>query len=228
MALSPRDVAADTEFERTWLIGALVSKVKAVSILVAALTIMLVISNLGGASSSVAPKSKVVVARGGVICRKVTGSITLSPPLRKGGTEPEIMTWQIRGGACTTAKSNVTHVSGLNVTSIVHLPNDACGEVAYSRAVKATLAWTPKSIHPTSATFSGFSFVRNSAGEEGFSMPNTGGTSSVRGSFAGVDHGRRSVVTLFTNLTIAKFAAACESVKGLASYQVVSGTAAFS
>jgi hypothetical protein len=59
-------------------------------------------------------------------------------------------------------------------------------------------------------------------------MPNTGGSASAKGSFAGKDHGKRSAITLYTNLTIAKFKTACESKTGLASYEIVSGTATIS
>ena len=173
-------------------------------------------------------KSKVIVATGRVMCRKVTGSITLSPPLQKGGMKPEKMVWKIHVSDCTTTKSNVKHVKGVNMISIVHRPNNACGGVVYSKSMRPSFAWIPKSVHSTSASFSGFSFLQNKAGEEGFTMPNSGGSASVTGSFAGKDHGKRSVVTLYTNLTIAKFRTACESKAGLPGYKIISGTASFS
>jgi hypothetical protein len=114
------------------------------------------------------------------------------------------------------------------MVSVVHRPNNACSGLVSSKSLSPSFAWIPKSVHSTAASFSGFSFLKNSAGEEGFTLPNTGGTASARGSFAGKDHGKRSVVTLYTNLTIAKFKTACESKAGLASYKIVSGTATIS
>ena len=111
---------------------------------------------------------------------------------------------------------------------VVPRPNNACGGVVFSKRMRPTFTCTPKSVHSTSASFSGWNWLKNKAGEEGFSMPNTGGTASATGSFAGKDHGKRSVVTLYTNLTIAKFAKACESKAGLVGYKVISGTAKFS
>ena len=187
-----------------------------------------VFSSLGAAHASAAAKSKVTVATGSVTYRKVTGSISLSPPLRKGGTKPEKMTWTIHASACTTSKSNVKHVKGGGLTDVVRSPTNACGGVVSSKRLAPTLAWTPKSVHSTSASFSGFSFLQNKAGQEGFTIPNTGGNASVTGSFAGKDHGKRAVVTVYTNLTIAKFRTACKSKVGLTGYKIISGTAKFS
>ncbi len=138
------------------------------------------------------------------------------------------MTWKIDAGSCVTTKSNVKHVSGAKFTSIVHQTTNACGGLVYSKSLHPSFAWTPKSVHPTVATFSGFRFLENKAGEEGFTMPNTGGTARVVGSFAGKNRGASSDVTLYTSLTIAKFRAACDSSAGLSGYTIISGTATFS
>ena len=199
--------------------------IEIVAVLFAASSVLL---GLSASTASASAKSKVTVATGSVTCRRVTGSITLSPPLRAGGVEPERMEWRIHVSSCATTKSSVKRVSGVNIVSIVNRPNNACGGLVYSKAISSTFAWIPKSVHSTSASFSGFSFVKNPAGKEGFTMPNTGGTASVTGSFAGKDHGKRSVVTLYTNLSIADFTKACESKAGLASYHIVSGTASLS
>ena len=71
-------------------------------------------------------------------------------------------------------------------------------------------------------------FLQNKAGEEGFTLPNTRGTASVTGSFAGKNHGSLSRVTVYTNLTIARFRTVCESKAGLTGYKIISGTAKFS
>ena len=65
------------------------SKSKLVATLVVPLMVLSVFLSLGGANASAAKSSKpkVIVATGRVMCRKVTGSIALSPPLQKGGYE---------------------------------------------------------------------------------------------------------------------------------------------
>ena len=199
-----------------------------VEVLVALLMASSVFLNLYSANSSAAAKSKVTVATGSVTCRKVIGTIGLSPPLHAGGIKPEKMVWRIHVSDCTTTNSNVKHVEGVNMMSIVERPNNACGGVVYSKSVSPSFAWIPKWVHSTSASFSGFSFLKNKAGNEGFTMPNVGGTASVTGSFAGKDRGKRSVITLYTNLSIATFTTARQSKAGLASYRIVSGTATLS
>jgi hypothetical protein len=218
----------DTQSLRTRVIGGFVGKSRSVTVLVALLMVFSVLSSPGGANASAAAKSKVTVATGSVTCRKVTGSISLSPPLRKGGTKPEKMTFDFHASDCTTSKSNVKHVKGGGLVDVVQSPTNACGGVVFSKRLQVSFAWTPKSVHSTSASFSGFSFLQNEAGQEGFTIPNTGGSASAAGSFAGKDHGKRSVVTLYTNLTIAKFRTACKSKVGLTGYKVISGTATFS
>lgn len=204
------------------------SKTRSAAVVAVTFLTLWTFSNSGGANASAAAKPKVTVATGSVTCRKVSGSISASPPLRKGGTEPEKMVWSIRASDCTTSKSNIKHVKGGYLTTIARPPTNACGGLVYSHRVLPSFTWNPKSVHSTSASFSGFSFVQNTAGLEGFTLPNTGGSASVTGSFAGKDHGKRSVITVFTNLTISKFRSACESKAGLATYKIVSGTATFS
>jgi hypothetical protein len=198
-------------------------KSRSVAIFSVLLMVLSILSGLGASTASASKSAKVVVATGSITCRKVAGTITLSPPDRKGGTQPETMVWKITASGCTTIKSNVKHVTSGTVKAVVHEATNACGGLVYSRSLHATIVWSPKSVHSTSGTFSGFTFVRNKLGEEGFTMPNTGGTASVKGSFAGKDHGARTVITLYSNLTLAKFATACESKAGLAGYKIIGG-----
>ncbi len=222
------ECAPDTESVTTREIEGFMSRCRLVTVLMVLFVTSSVFSSLSGANAFAVAKSKVTVATGGVTCRRLTGSITLSPPLQKGGVKPETMLWKIHVSDCTTTKSNVKHLVGVNMVSTVDRPNNACGGVVYSKSVSPSFAWIPKSVHSTSASFSGFSFLKNKAGREGFTLPNAGGTASVSGSFAGSDHGKRSVITLYTNLTIAAFTAACESKTGLAGYRIVSGSATLS
>ena len=208
-----------------------VSKSLMVMLLAMLMVVPSTISSIGGANASAATnhsKSKVTVATGSIVCQKVTGTITLSPPDRKGGTKPETMVWTIHASACTTSTSNASHVKSGGLTAVVHEATNACGALVGSQAVHATFTWSPKSVHSTAGTFSGFTFLQNKAGEEGFTLPNTRGTASVTGSFAGKNHGSLSRVTVYTNLTIARFRTVCESKAGLTGYKFISGTAKFS
>lgn len=208
-----------------------VSKSLMVMVLAMLVVVPSTISSIGGANASAATKHskpKVTVATGSIVCHKVTGTITLSPPDRRGGTKPEKMVWTVHASACTTSKSNTSHVKSGGVTAVVHEATNACGGLVGSQALHATFTWSPTSIHSTAGTFSGFTFLQNKAGEEGFTLPNTRGTASVTGSFAGKNHGSLSRVTVYTNLTIARFRAACESKTGLTDYKIISGTAKFS
>jgi hypothetical protein len=206
-------------------------KSRSVVLFVALLAVLSVVSSLGGASASAAAKSsksKVIVATGGVVCRKMAGTITLTPPERKGGTKPETIVFKVSISKCTTAKSNVSHVMGGSLKVTVHAPTNACGGLIGAKALHVPITWSPKSIHPTAGSFSGFGFVKNNAGYEGFTMPSTGGGASVKGSFAGKNHGARSTITAYTNMTVAKFATACKSKAGLSKYAITSGIVKFS
>jgi hypothetical protein len=66
----------------------------------------------------------------------------------------------------------------------------------------------------------------NSAGDEGFTLPASGGTAKVTGSFAGSDLGATSTAQTFSNQTGKQLLTACGSSAGLASLQVASGTLA--
>lgn len=221
-------IEPDTWFVGAHVIGGRMARSRFIPVSLALVTMLSLLSGFADSTALAASKPKVVVATGSVTCHEVTGTITLSPALRRGGTTPETMVWKLRASGCRTSKSNVKAVTGGTLAIVAHQSTNACGNLVFSRRLQPTFSWAPRSVHATTATFSGWRFVRNSAGYEGFAMPNVGGTARVTGSFAGTDHGRRSVVTLFTNLTIATFTSACESPAGLARYTVTGGTATFS
>ncbi|MFZ0170921.1 MAG: hypothetical protein WAL04_04475 [Acidimicrobiales bacterium] len=60
-------------------------------------------------------------------------------------------------------------------------------------------------------TFSGHRIVTNSAGDVGFVFPNSGGTASVTGSFAGSDHGAGSSASSYTDMTEKGVLSTCRS-----------------
>jgi hypothetical protein len=69
--------------------------------------------------------------------------------------------------------------------------------------------------------FSGFDPVVNASGDLGFSVPNSGGTASVTGSYSRSDGGASSTAKAFTNETAGQIASQCTT--GLASLTIASG-----
>jgi hypothetical protein len=61
--------------------------------------------------------------------------------------------------------------------------------------------------------------------DAGFTLPNTGGTASVVGSYPGADKGKTSTATVYTNMTAAQIATACSSAAGVASLTIDAGSA---
>ena len=231
MALTHLEAVVDTGDVRRSGIGgsswsSRVGTLSAVFMVVLSTSSMLAGANASAATKS--SKSRVTVATGSVVCNKMVGTVTLSPPDQRGGTTPETQVFSIHATGCRTAKSNVSHVNGASLTATLHRATNACSGLEGSALFSATFAWSPKSIHDTVATFSGVTYVHNNAGDVGFTIPNTGGTVSLKGSFAGKDHAAQSTITAFTNMTLGQFIAACDSTAGLSRYSIVSGTAKFS
>ena len=140
-------------------------------------------------SPSASAKSKVVIATGSVVCTKVTGSSTFNPPVRHIGTGPETQVFVFHASGCTTSKSNVKRVTSGSLTVSIHRASNSCVDVLLSQPSKGSGTWKPNTIHSTTASFSGFSFVNNKTGKAGFTVSNVGGKAVVTGSFAGTDHG---------------------------------------
>lgn len=180
------------------------------------------------ASAAKTTKHKVVVATGGVTCTKVTGTVTFTPPVRHVGTTTETQTVTFRASGCRTTGSNVKHVTAGVLRVVVHRPSNSCIGLLSTVLPKSTGTWVPSSIHSTTAAFSGLTFVYSKTGDVGFTVPNSGGTARVSGSFAGRDHGKRSTATVYTNMTPTQFRDACISSAGLARQSIVSGIAKFS
>lgn len=169
-----------------------------------------------------------IVGTGSIVCKQVTGSITYSPADRLGGTTAEVQVFSFRASRCSTTHSNVSHVLGGSVTTTVRRATNSCADLLVSQPSRGSGAWEPSSIHPTTASFSGYTIVTSATGDVGFTVPNTGGRASVSGSFAGKDHGARSTATVYTNMTTAQVETACISLQGLSRQTIISGTATFS
>jgi hypothetical protein len=63
------------------------------------------------------------------------------------------------------------------------------------------------------------------SGDAGFTLPQTGGTSSVTGSYPGTDKGKTSTATVYTNMTALQIGTLCSNATGVASLTLDAGTA---
>lgn len=185
-------------------------------------------SALLGASRSTATGTRGVVATGSVTCTKLWGTITYHPAERHDGTLPERQEFVIHAGSCTTKGSNVKRVSGGTVTAWLGRATNNCTDLLFSEPITGTGSWTPRTIRRTTASFTGYSFVTTSGRPIGVRIPNVGGHVTVTGSFAGRDHGARTVASGVLNETPLAFEAACRSAAGLTSQRIVSGRVTFS
>ncbi len=125
---------------------------------------------------------------------------------------------------CSTSGSNVSVVSGGVGTGTYTAPTNSCSVLAKSVRISLDVTWTPKSIKPSIVSYSGLSVVMNKAGDAGYTVPGTGGTVKVVGSFAGNDLGARTTATVYSSETAAQVLSTCSSPSGLASIPFVSGS----
>lgn len=191
-------------------------------------TAMVLFQPSSTATASKSTNHKVVVASGSITCTKVTGSIRFRPAVHHIGTQRETQTVTFRASKCTTRGSNVKHVTSGSLTVVVHRSSNSCISLLSSEHPRGTGTWSPKSVHSTTASFTGFAFVSSKTGDVGFRVPNAGGSAKVTGSFAGKDHGKHSTATVYTNLTPGQFRSACLSSNGLSAQAIVSGVVTFS
>jgi len=196
-------------------------------LLVVGVASLSLLSTLALTGPAAAAKHRVVVATGSITCTKVTGSITFSPPVHHVATGPETQTFSFHASGCTTRKSNVRSVTSGYLSYSVHRPNNSCLGLLAAEPSTGSGTWTPRWIHATTASFSGFTFVDNTTGDVGFTVPNTNGTARTTGSFTGGDHGARSTATIYINMTALQFRDACLSPAGVARQIVTGGTAHF-
>ncbi|HLN41111.1 MAG TPA: hypothetical protein VK215_01570 [Acidimicrobiales bacterium] len=181
---------------------------------------------LAGACSSspTTPVATVVVARGGVTCHNITGSLTFSPSLTTKGGAAETTSITVNAAGCGTSGSNVSRViKGVGTATLTSTSN-SCAGLLNSRPLTIDIAWTPATVHPSIVTFTGYGGASGPSGGEGFTLPKSGATAKVTGSFAGSDHGAGSTATAFSGQTTTQLLTACESSAGLTSIAVTSGS----
>lgn len=201
----------------------------AAALSVPALTTAVVIGGSGTAGATTPPPP----AKGTIKCNLIAGKVTFNPPLTLNGTASdtkEVATVAAKEKKCT-ATPPPTPVSGKVHTTITTLkPSgkaNACAGLLTSRAVTLNVHWVmPTGVAPIANSkvhFSGYKIGTNSAGDEGFILPQPGGTASVKGSYPGTNGGATTHAKAYTNETATQLAASCGSPTGLASVTIASG-----
>jgi hypothetical protein len=186
------------------------------SALVLPLTLVAVLNVSAGVASA---KGSPINQPGTVKCTKVTGTISFSPPLTLTGNSTENASVDITVKGCTVSGGTVKPKKGVVKEPLATGTNN-CSSLQNSMAETLTITWSPASkINPTTASFSGYAVASNSQNDEGFSLPNSGGTGSAVGSYA-----EASGVTAqaFSNESSSTLASQCGT--GLSKLKIVSGT----
>ena len=168
------------------------------------------------------------IAAGTITCNQVTGSITFDPPLSTGGTAPETTEISLTTSGCATTGSTV-QVTSATTTATLSSATNNCASLLSSKPVAVASTYTPSSVHASVVSFSGYVIVTEATtADVGFSLPDTGGTAKVVGSFAGTDHGAKSTATIYSTMTSTQALAACATGSGLASLSLAAGVVTLS
>jgi hypothetical protein len=165
----------------------------------------------------------VVVATGGVTCNSITGALTFAPPLTTKGGSAESTAITLNATGCATSGSNVSKVTRGTASATITDTSNACTGLLNSRPITVDITWTPATTHPSVLTFSGYAGSTGSGGDLGFTLPKSGDTAKVIGSFSGADHGAGSTSTAFSDQSGTQLLNACGSSAGLPSVAVTSG-----
>jgi hypothetical protein len=177
------------------------------------------------------PASAATAAPGTITCTHITGTITFTPALHATGTSnTEVAKTRTTSTGCTVstgkAPSKGVTTSSITTTSTNDSAN-ACAGLATSRPVTEHAVWTHTPlIAPSTVKFSGLMVATEPvSGDAGFTLPNTGGTASVTGSYPGTDHGATSTATVYINMTAAQIFTACGTTAGVAKLTLDAGSA---
>jgi hypothetical protein len=183
-----------------------------------AIPIGLSVIDVGAASAKGSP----VAQPGKVTCNKISGTISFSPPLTLTGTATENTTVKITVKGCSVSGGTVKPKKGtVNKDISTATSTNGCTSLGNSMPETLTVDWAPASkIAPTTASFSGYAVATNGKGDEGFSLPNSGGTGSTIGSYA---QSSGVTATAYSSETSSQLASACSSPGGLASLKITSG-----
>lgn len=163
-------------------------------------------------------------------CTHITGKITFTPPLTlSGNANSEVTKTRTTSTGCTvsTGKAPTRGVTTSTITkTTTNNTANSCTGLETSVPVTEHTVWThTPAIANSTVKFSGLMTATSTSGDAGFTLPNTGGTASVTGSYPGTDHGKTSTATVYTNMTAAQIATLCTSATGVASLTIASGSA---
>jgi hypothetical protein len=173
---------------------------------------------LVGVGSASAARSNPAGA-GTVTCSKIKGSISFKPPLKAGGTSAEKTTIKVTVSGCSGGTPNPTKGAVKEIISSGTSTN-GCTSLSTSAPESLTVKWAPKSLSPSTSSYSGYTLGTAGNGDEEFILPDSGGTGSTIGSFS---EGSGSTATAVLNETATTIGTQC-SGKGVKSLKITSGT----
>lgn len=199
-------------------------------------TVVLAAPVLGLVTLTTAPgvagaKKASKVAPGTVTCTKVVGKIVFSPPLSLPGTKSDKMeVAHVRTvvSGCSTSAGKAPKRGIVTARVVTKSPTgdaNACTSFQTPRPISEAIRWIHRPpIAPSRVSFSSDKVVTNGAGDVGFTLPGTGGTASVKGSYAGTDKGASSTATVYTNQTEAQIGTRCGTRTGVSKLKITSGS----
>lgn len=183
----------------------------------------LALSAIGAGTATAGPAA----ITGTVTCTSVTGSISFTPALTSTGAgtetnEPVKLT--VKG--CTITGGTHKPKSGVITGNLKGSP-DTCQSLLFgtsSQTIGLTTKWTPLSDKTSKTSFTGFNSVTDPSGtymgDQGFQLPNTGGSGQTTGSYAD----SAPTATAYTNQTPATLGTLCGGA-GVTKVTIVTGTA---
>ena len=194
---------------------------KALVVLTAVAVPITMITVFGGVAS--AKKGGGAINQPGTVsCNTIKGTITFNPPLTLSGSSPENANVKITVKGCSVTGGTVKPKKGTVSGGLTSGGNNNCTSLENSQPETLTVKWAPAGkINPTTASFSGYSVATNAQGDEGFSLPNSGGTGSTAGSYA---QSSGVTATAYSNETSSQLASACGSSGGLKTLKLTSGS----
>lgn len=162
------------------------------------------------------------VVPGTLSCTGMAGTVKFNPPLTSTGGSAEQVT--LIGGikGCTASGGSSVTPSKGTITGKISTPSNSCSSLLSTTSiVHAEVVWSPKKDGKSTGSFSGYTVLLTPT--VGFGLPNSGGSVSGQGSYAGSDGGNSSTVTVFTSLTQSQALNTCVA-SGLKKFKITSGT----
>lgn len=191
------------------------------------------------APPSAAAATKLTVATGSITCRKVTGTVTFTPPVHLHLSQTGTSVISLHASGCATKNSDVAHVSAGNLTFTTHGTVKGCSGLGQVKALRGIEKWQPSSIAPSTVVTEGFARRANGGAsrlvwsstpgrQQVIVLPAAGKAVSVTGSFAGkastiVQENLHGSILAYTDRVTGQLDAECKSPAGLSVLNIVSG-----